>query len=67
MFFCVQLYQGQSVNVNRVSPANTLKKENKKKKNVSYFRGSVVLHALEHSRTDQIKYTVSQLQPARRC
>jgi hypothetical protein len=30
------------------------------------FRGSVVLHTLEHSRTDQIKRIVSQLQPTRR-
>jgi hypothetical protein len=28
---------------------------------LSYFRGSVVLHTLEHSRTDQIKCIVSQL------
>jgi hypothetical protein len=39
----------------------------RKTKNMkSYFRGSVVLHTLEHSRTDQIKCIVSQLQPARR-
>jgi hypothetical protein len=31
---------------------------------LSYFRGSVVLHTLEHSRTDQIKRIISQLQPA---
>jgi hypothetical protein len=33
---------------------------------LSYFRGLVVLQTLEHSRTDQIKCIVSQLQPARR-
>jgi hypothetical protein len=57
--------QGWSVGVNRVSgliPANTLKK----KRNLhvfclTYFRGSLVL---QHSRTDQIKCIVSQLQPA---
>jgi hypothetical protein len=32
-----------------------------------YLRGSAVLHTLEHSRNDRIKYIVSQLQPARRC
>jgi hypothetical protein len=47
--------------VSRVSPVNTLKKK------MSCFRGSVVLHTLEHSRTDQIKCIVSQLQPDRRC
>jgi hypothetical protein len=39
----------------------TLKKTKNKKSN---FRGSVVLHVLEHSRADQIKCIVSQLQPA---
>jgi hypothetical protein len=34
----------------------------KNKRPLFYFCGSVVLHALEHSRTDQIKYIVSQLQ-----
>jgi hypothetical protein len=34
-----------------------LKTKNKK----SYFCGSVVLHTLEHSRTDQIKCIISQL------
>jgi hypothetical protein len=56
--------QGRSVHVNRVSPANTLKKR-KIKSLPCYFRGSVVFHTLEHSRTDQIKCIVSQLQPAR--
>jgi hypothetical protein len=58
--------QRQSVHINRVSPAYTLK--NKKIKSLlSYFRGSAVLHTLEHSRTDQIKCIRNQLQPARRC
>jgi hypothetical protein len=36
--------------------------KNKKMKSLlSSFRGSVVLHTLEHSRTDQIKCIVSQL------
>jgi hypothetical protein len=42
--------------------ANTLKNEIKSL--LCYFRGSVVLHILEHSRTDQIKCVVSQLQPS---
>jgi hypothetical protein len=41
--------------------------EKRKKSLLSCFRGSVVLHTLEHNRTDQIKCIVSQLQPARRC
>jgi hypothetical protein len=56
--------QGHSVDVlsvSCVSPANTLR--NKKQK-VSYFHGLVVLHTLEHNRTDQIKRIISQLQPA---
>jgi hypothetical protein len=44
------------VHANRVSPANTVKKNNKS------FRGSVVLRTLKHSRSDQIKRIVSQLQ-----
>jgi hypothetical protein len=38
----------------------TLRKEKKKKNLLSYFRGSVELHTLKHSRTDQIKFIVSQ-------
>jgi hypothetical protein len=45
--------QGRSVHVNRVSPANILKNQ-KIKSFLSYFRGSVVLHTLQHSRTDKI-------------
>jgi hypothetical protein len=56
--------QGRRVYVNRVSSANTLRNE-KSKNLLAYFRGSVVLHTLEHSRTDQIKCIVSHLQPAR--
>jgi hypothetical protein len=41
--------QGRSVHVSQVNPANTLK--NKK----------LVLHTLEHNRTDQIKCIVNQL------
>jgi hypothetical protein len=63
------IHAERSVHVNRVSLvslANTLK--NKKIKSLMpYFRGSVVPHTLEHSRTDQIKCIVSHLQPARRC
>jgi hypothetical protein len=36
----------------------------KTKNKKSYFHGPVVLHTLEHSRTDQIKCIVNQLQPA---
>jgi hypothetical protein len=57
--------RGEAFIVNRVSLANTLKK--RKIRSLSYFRRSVVLHTLGHSRTDQIKCVVSQLQPARRC
>lgn len=32
-----------------------------------YFRGSVVLRTLEHCKTDQLQYIVSQLQSARLC
>jgi hypothetical protein len=38
----------------------------KNKSLLSYFCGSVVHHTLEHSRTDEIKCIVSQLQSARR-
>jgi hypothetical protein len=41
-------------------PANTLNTEN----NVCYFHASMVLQTLKHSRTDQIKYTVSKLEEA---
>jgi hypothetical protein len=51
--------QGRSVHVSHISPANTLKKRKIKK---SYFRGSVALHTLQHSRTDQI--IIKHLQPA---
>jgi hypothetical protein len=57
------IQQVRTVHVSRVSPANTLKKR-KMKVRMSYFRGSVVVHTLEHSRIDQIKYIVGQLQPA---
>jgi hypothetical protein len=53
--------QGRSVHINcvsRVSPANTLKNENKKSSVLlSWFSGT---YTLEHRRTDQIKYVVSQ-------
>jgi hypothetical protein len=42
----------------------TLKKT-KIKSFLSYFRGLVVLHTLEHSRADQIKCIVSQLDVVR--
>jgi hypothetical protein len=54
--------QGWSIHVNRVSPANTFKAKNNK----YHFCGSVVRRTLQHRRTDQIKYIVSQFQPARR-
>jgi hypothetical protein len=47
--FSVCHRQGRSVHVKRVSPANTSKNL------LYYFRGSVVLHTLEHSWIDQIK------------
>jgi hypothetical protein len=50
--------------VSLVSLANTLGNE---KRLLSCFLGSVVLHTLEHSRTDQVKCIVNQLEPARRC
>jgi hypothetical protein len=34
---------------------------------MSYLGGSVILRTLEHSRTEQIKRTVSQLQSASLC
>jgi hypothetical protein len=44
-----------------------LKKKRKIKSLLCYFRGSVALHTLEQSGTNQINRIVSQLQPARRC
>jgi hypothetical protein len=53
---------GGNVHFNRASYvilANALKR--KIKSLLSYFRGSVALHALKHSRNDQIRCVVSQL------
>jgi hypothetical protein len=54
------LKSGWSDHVNCVSPANTLWKM-KNKKVAFYFRGSVILHTSEQSRTKQIKCIVNQL------
>jgi hypothetical protein len=43
--------------VSRANPANTLKVL------LSYFYGLLVLHTLEHSRSDQMKCIVSQMRP----
>lgn len=44
----------QSVHVNRVSPANTLKK-----KYNPPFRGKILLNTIKHRRINQMKFVVS--------
>jgi hypothetical protein len=54
VFICTG--QGESIHVNRVSPANTLEKE--KQCLLSYLRGT--RHTMKYSRIDRIKRIVSQ-------
>jgi hypothetical protein len=56
---------GTSEHISLVSPANISK--NEKENAPPYFHGSVALDKLEHVRTNQIKFIVSQLWPGRRC